>query len=239
MTNEERKMQLLKRILKLAPWVIALALLFTGTLVFAEHPDITDFTDITDITDITPEELVEYAPKNDFLAAIFLIVLFAVKSLIFLIPIPVLYIASGFLFDPVTAFIVNVLGMIVCTAVPYWIGKYSGAKVINKLIKKYPKMQVIDEFKSENEWFLSFFVRAIGFLPCDAVSMILGAWRVDFKKYITGTAVGMLPGLIATTLVGITITNPRSPGFILSLILTVLVTLGSLAFYRIYLKLRK
>jgi uncharacterized membrane protein YdjX (TVP38/TMEM64 family) len=224
--DEKKKFLILKRILQLLPWVVGLVLMLSVTLVFAKHPD------------IKAEDLVGYAPKNGFLAAVFLIVLFAVKSLIFVIPIPILYIASGLIFPPVTAFIVNVLGMITCTAVPYWIGWYSGAGIINRLIKKYPKMQIIDTFKSDNGWFLSFFVRAIGFLPCDAVSVILGAWKVDFKKYITGTALGMLPGLIATTLVGITITDPHSPEFILSLILTVLVTLGSVAFYRIYLKRR-
>lgn len=227
MLSKEKRILIFKRILQIMPWVMGIALLFFVTSVFLEHPD------------ISAEDVVEYAPKNEFLAALFIILLFAVKSLVFIIPIPFLYISSGLIFSPVTAFIVNILGAIVCTAVPYWIGWYSGAGIINRLTKKYPRLQVLDTFKNENQWFLSFFIRVIGFLPCDAVSVMLGAWKIDFKKYITGTALGMLPGLITTTLIGITITDPRSPKFILSLVLSVLVTVGSIVFYKIYLKLRK
>lgn len=228
MDTKDKVKPILKRILRILPWALVLIITMSVSLVLAYNPDI----------DISAEELVEYAPKNDFLAAVFLIVLFALKSLIFIIPIPVLYIGSGLIFDPVTAFIVNVLGMIACTTLPYWIGWFAGARVVNKFIKKHPKLRILDTIKNDNEWFISFFVRAIGFLPCDAVSMILGAWKVDFKKYISGTILGMLPGLIATTLVGITITNPRSPEFILSIILAVLISVASIIFYRLYLKFR-
>lgn len=230
MDTKEKIKPILKRIVKIMPWVLLLTITLSVSLVLANDPDI-------DI-DISAEELVEYAPKNDFLAAVFLIILFALKSLIFIIPIPVLYIASGLIFDPITAFIVNVLGMIACTTLPYWIGWYAGSRVVDKFIRKHTKVQMLNSFKKDNEWFLSFFVRAIGFLPCDAVSMILGAWKVDFLKYISGTILGMLPGLIATTLVGITITNPRSPEFILSIILTVIISVASLVFYRLHLKFR-
>ncbi|HHY81728.1 MAG TPA: TVP38/TMEM64 family protein [Clostridiales bacterium] len=187
--------------------------------------------------ELTPDEIAGLAPKNQLLAAAFFILLFAVKSLIFVIPIPLLYISVGLIFDPAAAFVVNVIGMIVCTAVPYWIGRFSGAGFFQKLIKKYPKIQILDTFQHDNQWFFSFMVRVVGFLPCDAVSAILGALKVGFWKYISGTVVGMMPGLIATTMVGITITNPQSPAFIFSCILTVLVSAGSVLVWRIYRKI--
>jgi uncharacterized membrane protein YdjX (TVP38/TMEM64 family) len=189
-------------------------------------------------TELTPEELAAHAPKNHVLAVIFMLIAFALKSLIFVVPIPVLYLASGLIFDPVTAFVLNFFGMLVCTAVPYWIGRFSGAGLFQKLIKRYPKLQVLDTFQHQNQWFISFMVRAVGFLPCDAVSLVLGAWKISFLRYLSGTALGMLPGLIATTMVGITITNPRSPGFILSVAFTILISVGSFAFWRLYQKAR-
>jgi uncharacterized membrane protein YdjX (TVP38/TMEM64 family) len=189
-------------------------------------------------TELTPEELAEHAPKNQILAGAFMIILFAVKSLIFIVPIPILYLASGLIFEPIPAFIINFIGMMVCTAVPYFIGRYSGAGLFQKLIKRYPKLQILDTFQHENQWFVSFMVRAVGFLPCDAVSLVLGAWKTNFLRYMSGTALGMLPGLIATTLIGITITDPSSPGFIISIILTILVSVGSFTFWRLYHKAR-
>ena len=189
-------------------------------------------------TELTPEELAEYAPKNQVLASVFMVVLFAIKSLIFFIPIPILYLASGLIFQPIPAFIINFIGMMVCTAVPYFLGRCCGVGIYQKIVKRYPKLQLLDTFQHENQWFVSFMVRAVGFLPCDAVSLILGAWKIGLLKYLSGTALGMLPGLIATTMIGITITDPSSPGFIASIILTILVSVGSFMLWRFYQKAR-
>lgn len=189
-------------------------------------------------TEITPEELAEHAPRNHILAGVFMIIAFALKALVFIVPIPILYLASGLIFEPVPAFIINFVGMMVCTAMPYFIGRYSGAGLYQKLLKRYPKLQALDTFQHENQWFVSFMVRAVGFLPCDAVSLVLGVWKVSFLSYLSGTALGMLPGLIATTLIGITITQPSSPRFIISIILTVLVSVGSFMLWRLYNKAR-
>jgi uncharacterized membrane protein YdjX (TVP38/TMEM64 family) len=89
---------------------------------------------------------------------------------------------QGLIFDPVTALLLNFIGMMVCTAVPYWIGRFSGAGLFQKLIKRYPKLQVLDTFQHENQWFVSFMVRAVGFLPCDAVSLVLGIWKISFPE---------------------------------------------------------
>ena len=189
--------------------------------------------------ELAPEDVAEHAPRNQTLAVIFIIAAFAVKSLIVIIPIPVLYLASGLIFKPFAAFVINFAGMLVCTTVPYLIGRYAGAGFYQRIIKRYPKMQVLDTFQHENQWFVSFIVRAIGFLPCDAVSLVLGIWKVSFPKYLSGTALGMLPGLAATTLLGINISESGSPGFIISIILTLLVSAGSFILWRIYQKARR
>ncbi len=226
--EQEKGKRIRARVFRTIPWIcgLILVLLLTGPFAFL-HDD-----------PISPKELVNYAPKNEWLAALFMIALYAFKSMVFVIPIPLLYISSGLIFKPVRAFLINVLGMITCTTLPYWIGRYSGGGVMEKILKRFPKMQVLDNLKRGNEWFFSFIVRVIGFLPCDAVSMFMGACKVDFKKYITGTAVGMLPGLISITMVGITITNPHSPEFLFSCILSVTLSIASFVVYWVYTRLR-
>ena len=182
--------------------------------------------------DVTIETILQYTPENYFTAALFIISMFAVKSLLVILPIPVLYICVGIIFEPFTAMVVNILGMIACTTVPYWIGRYSGVGFTDWVMKKYPIIRQLETYKKDNEWFFSFLVRVIGFLPCDIVSIILGSLKVGFIKYITGTIVGMLPGLIVTTFVGITITNPRSPEFIMSCIMTVIISIASIYIYK-------
>ena len=226
--EQEKGKRIRARVFRTIPWIcgLILVLLLTGPFAFL-HDD-----------PVSPKELVNYAPKNEWLAALFMIALYAFKSMVFVIPMPLLYISSGLIFKPARAFLVNVLGMITTATLPYWIGRYSGGGVMEKILKKFPKMQVLDNLKRGNEWFFSFIVRVIGFLPCDAVSMFMGACRVDFKKYITGTAAGMLPGLISITMVGITITDPHSPEFLFSCILSVILSIASFVVYWVYTRLR-
>lgn len=173
------------------------------------------------------------------MAALFFLVLFALKSLIVILPIPLIYISVGILFDPMEAIILNILGMAICTALPYWIGRWSGAGFLGSLVKKHPRLKHLMAFEQDNEFFLSFFVRAIGFLPCDIVSLALGSLEVNFKKYMAGTAIGMLPGLIASTLIGDAITDPGSPQFIISSVLIVVIATVSALVYSRMVKSRR
>lgn len=212
---------ILKRVTQIIPWIVmaALTALF---FVFGRG--------------MTAKELLTYTPANPYLAVLFLLVLFALKSLVVILPIPVLYVLTGIMFDPLEAIAINILGATVCTAVPYFIGSYSGNEAAESLIKKYPMIKQLDRFMGRNELFFSFYVRAIGFLPCDIVSLILGSMKVEFKKYMAGTVAGMLPGLIASTLIGDSINDPASPQFILSCAATVLIALVSTLVYRKVLK---
>ena len=72
----------------------------------------------------------------------------------------------------------------------------------------------------------------------DLVSMFLGAAGVNAAKYMIGSMLGNLPGIIAITIVGQSITDPTSPTFIISLSVTVLISVISLVIYRIYKKYR-
>lgn len=181
---------------------------------------------------ITSEGLLRYTPSNDFLAAVCLIGMYALKSLSVVFPILVLYFCGGFLFSPIVAALVNLLGVFVCLSLPYWIGYYSGAELTDRLIDKYPKAKKLDELKNNNEFFLSYITRMIGILPGDIVSLLLGCRRVGYVKYILGSLAGMLPGIICFTLLGDNFTNPLSWQFILSSSVTAVLSIGSFFWYR-------
>jgi len=102
---------------------------------------------------ITASELMRHLPNNTFLVIVFIMALFALKSLVVVFPLPVLYIFTGLIFDPVTAIAVNILGAMVCTTVPYIIGRLSGAKIVDGLIEKFPVIKSLEEFKNDNELF--------------------------------------------------------------------------------------
>lgn len=189
-------------------------------------------------TDITADSLKNFAPSMPVLAALFLIALYAFKSLSVVFPILVLNVLGGFLFSPVWATIVNFIGVAVDLAIPYWVGRSSGAALVQKLESKYPKFASFFGEKSQNQFFLSFFLRVIYCLPGDLVSMYFGAISMPFGKYMLGSFLGMVPGTIAATLLGMSISDPSSPLFWLAVILTVGISLISVVAYYLWKKFR-
>lgn len=162
---------------------------------------------------ITAEELLGLAPENPFLMAIFLVALYALKSLTVFFPIAVLNVLGAFLFDPVRAIVFNCIGVLVELSIPYWIGRASGRPFVKRIEEKYPKVAKLFGEHSSNLFFLSVFLRALFCLPGDAISMYFGAIKMPYSKYLTGSFIGILPGTVAFTLLGMSITDPASPLF--------------------------
>ncbi len=174
--------------------------------------------------EITAESLMNFAPEKPLFAAIFLVLLYAFKSLTVFFPIIVLNVLGGFLFEPDHALIINSIGVLVELTIPYWIGRASGTNFADKLCQKHPKLGELVGESSGNNFFMSFFLRVISCLPGDAISMYFGARKVPFWTYLWGSFLGTIPGTIAATLLGMSITDPSSPMFWVSIIFTVVIS---------------
>lgn len=186
--------------------------------------------------EISAENLLNYAPEKPLYAAIFLVLLYALKSLTIVFTLIVLKLLGGFLFDPIDAIIVNSIGVLVELIVPYWVGRLSGAKFVEKICAKYPKINEIFGSNDNNDFFISFFLRTIDFLPGDVISMAFGTRKFPFFTSLVGSFLGMLPGIITATLLGTSITNPTSPMFWISISLTVGLSVSSALIYYIWRK---
>ncbi len=169
------------------------------------------------VTGLTAKELSGYAPSNLWLAALVIIVFFVLKSFSLMFPLPILYVATGLIMPNVwQAFIVNLLGVFLSLALPFYLGRFSGRDLKNKLTQKYPKIQKLDDMKQDNEFMLVFIVKISGLLACDLSSLLLGAMGIKFKKFITGSMLGLLPMLLAVTFLS-NVLDIKSPLFYLSI----------------------
>lgn len=189
--------------------------------------------------EITAESLMNFAPEKPLFAAIFLVLLYAFKSLTVFFPIIVLNVLGGFLFEPDHALIINSIGVLVELTIPYWIGRVSGTGFADKLCKKHPKLGEIIGEGGSNNFFMSFFLRVISCLPGDAISMYFGARKVPFWTCLFGSFLGTLPGMVASTLLGMSITDPSSPMFWVSIGLTIGISVISFLIYFLWRKAKK
>ena len=185
---------------------------------------------------ITMDDILSYTPPQPLLAALFLWIAFAFKSLSLVFPVLLLFAVSGQLFPLPYALAVNTVGIAIALTVPYLIGRAAELSFTDKLVEKYPRLHEIRRIRERNGFFLSFISRAIGVLPCDVVSMYFGSTRLYYPAYIAGAVLGFMPDLICATILGQKIEDVRSPAFWITLAVNILACVGSYVFYRWYKK---
>ena len=188
---------------------------------------------------ISVDTILSYTPRNPVLAALLLLALYGVKSLTIVFPILLLQVAAGHLFPTGGALVVNLLGLVGDLTIPFWIGRASGSGLIQKLTKRFPKLEGLLGIQQNNTFFLSFFLRVINCLPGDVISMYLGATGTPYLTFLAGQMLGSLPSTICATVLGSSISDPLSPKFILALLLTILIAVSSSLFYYLYKKKTK
>lgn len=189
---------------------------------------------------ITVEDILEFTPENLWLAAIVMIGLFALKSLSMFFPMLVLIAACGSVFPSFPlALLVNSIGVAVMLLIPYAIGRFAEKDFVMGLISKNKNADKLREIKSDNELFIAYFLRVIHMLPCDLVSMFLGATGFGFVKYLVGSFVGILPGMIVTTFIGANMNDPTSPVFWAAVATEVIFAAASTVTYYLHKKKKK
>lgn len=180
--------------------------------------------------------VLRYSPQNPLLAAVFMLLLFALKSLSVFIFSGILFAANGILFPLPAAIALNVLGAAVMVSLPYWLGRRLGKDAVDSVLEKYPKAEALRRMRTGRELSLSFITRAINILPSDILSLYMGATGINYPKYLAGSILGMLLSLITFPIMGMNITEPTSPWFWASIVIQVLVSAvfigGYWAYYR-------
>lgn len=189
---------------------------------------------------VTIAHILEFTPDNLWLAALVMIGLFGMKSLSFFFPMLILIAASGSIFpNYFAALLVNCIGVAVMLTIPYLIGRFAERDFVQKLISKRKNADKLREFKSDNEFFIAYFMRVINILPCDVVSLFLGSTDFSPAKYLAGSFLGIFPGLVTTTLMGANAEHPTSPAFWISAVVEVIFAVGSSLAYYFYKKKKK
>ena len=162
---------------------------------------------------ITAEQLMDWQPENLFVAAVLLLLLFAVKSMLVFVPILIPQILVGHLYPGCAAFGLNLLGLVVVMSVPHAIGRRLGGEKLTKVLQRYPKLEGILKLQQENALALSFMLRACAVPPADIVTMYLGATGMPLHINVLGGVLGALPAMVMTTFLGANIQDPSSPAF--------------------------
>ncbi|MEA5011012.1 MAG: VTT domain-containing protein [Angelakisella sp.] len=185
---------------------------------------------------IQVQDILNYKPQSYLLAAVGLIGMYGVKSVTIVFPLIVLYVASGILFDPLAAVLLNIAGLWVAVSIPYGLGRYYGAEYVERLVCRYKKAEQLHRLQGRGGFFISYITRVINLLPGDVVSMLLGALNVGYWRYTVGSLLGLVPTMLAATFIGVSITDPTSVEFMASCAMTIIISVVSVVLYRRHVK---
>ena len=185
--------------------------------------------------ELSAEEIARYTPTNPWFAAMVMLALFALKSLSIVIYSGLLYAANGILFPLPMAILLNLIGTVIMVSLPYQIGRRTGTSAVDEIRAKYPKAEAIHDLRAKNDFLFSFLVRMVR-LPSDVASLYMGAVQVEYKKYLLGSLLGLLPHTITFPIMGMNIGEIHSPKFLISLSAEIAYILVTYAVYKRYRK---
>lgn len=135
------------------------------------------------------------------------IILFSVvKSFALVFPPAVIFSICGYMMPNFwIALLVNIISVILSLSIPYFLGRFTGAGMVDTLKGKFKAIKKIDDFAGANEMQMTFAIKLSGIMPGDLSSLLFGAMGISFKNYTVGANLGNLPLVIVYTLFGITL----------------------------------
>lgn len=126
-----------------------------------------------------------------------------VKSFALIFPPALIFAVSGIFFEKLwMAILVNFIATVLSLILPYYLGKLTGAGMLDSLKRRFPKIAKLDAFAGRNEFGIVLVVKASGMLPSDLSSLIFGAMGMSFPKYFIAANIGMLPLNVLWALLG-------------------------------------
>ncbi len=145
--------------------------------------------------------------KGGTVAIGFGLILFSVvKSFALVFPPAVIFAICGYMMPNYwIALLINIVSVFLSLSVPYFLGKFTGASMVDTLKGRFKAIKKLDDFAGANETTMTFAVKLSGILPGDLSSLLFGAMGISYKNYMVGSNLGMLPLAIVYTFFGCTL----------------------------------
>lgn len=181
---------------------------------------------------MTAEAISRASPKQMWLAAGFLLVLYGVKSVSFCFPMSALTAAGGLLFPYPAALAVNLTGTAVAQTLPFLLGRRNRQRAA-ALLTRFPKVERLLAGEQDHAGLLVFLLRLAGASPGDLVSLALGAAGIPPSRYLPPGLLGAAPRVAAATLLGAALWDPWSQRFWVSVGINAAITVLSLTIWHL------
>ena len=151
---------------------------------------------------ISLSAILSYTPSDPYLAAVVMLLLFALKTLSVFFYSGALFLANGTLFSLPAAIAMNFAGAMVMILEGYFFGNKLAGEPMQDIEKKYAELRGLVRLKNERPFIFVLLLRLFKVMNYDIGSMYLGAARVKLPQYIAGSLLGIMPDIILYAVIG-------------------------------------
>ncbi len=142
------------------------------------------------------------ASESFAVAVISILGVYLLKSVTFVVPASIVYIAVGMAFDWWVALIINTAGIALEVIATYFFGRIMGGKRVVEKVEKTKYGEKLLKMQSKNKVSALLAIRFLPVFPIDIVSLLLGAMRTGFGQYMAVSLIGILPRVFLFTILG-------------------------------------
>lgn len=143
--------------------------------------------------------------ENIYRTVAIILGIFIIKSVLFFLPIPIIYISVGMVLPLYMAIVVNLVGITLEITLTFFYGRFLGLEFVQRLTSKSKKLKRGMELNNQNDFVITFLLRLVPF-GIEFVSLMLGASGNYYHRYILASLMGITPKLIVFTIIGNAIT---------------------------------
>lgn len=175
-------------------------------------------------------EIAEMIQGGTLVISIGFIIFSVVKSFALVFPPAVVFSVCAYVIPNVwVALLVNIISVFLSLSVPYVLGRFTGAGMVDTLKKKFKAIKKIDDFAGANETEMTFAIKLSGLLPGDLSSLLFGAMGISYKKYMMGSFLGTLPLAIVYTFFGYALKNVGEQPWVVAIPVVVIIVFTLIA----------
>ena len=127
---------------------------------------------------------------------------YVLKSVLFVVPASLVYVAVGVMLPHWQAVLLNLLGIAIEVSVTYLLGWFIGSDAVYKLLSRHEKGRKLLEKDIQNKPGVIIGIRAVPAFPIDFVSLFFGASKCNFPKYLLFSVLGISWRVILFTILG-------------------------------------
>ena len=121
-------------------------------------------------------------------------------ALLVMFPLSLLVVATGLLFGPLWGFVYATLGTLTSSVVSYWAGHWLGREALMRYGGRH--LRGLSGYLSQRGIRTMTVINLLPLAPFTLTNMLAGAFHLNFRDYMIGSTLGIVPGLAAVILLG-------------------------------------